>query len=51
MALAESVGFEVNREALHSMLMGHQSDIAQWAIKGGRRAINPPNQLDLFSHL
>ena len=35
----ESVGFDIDREKLNSMLFDFQKDIVRWALKKGRAAI------------
>jgi len=39
MCIDDMHGFEINQNEINSKLYPHQRDIAQWAIKGGRRAI------------
>lgn len=39
MIVADSFGFDVNRDSLSEVLMDHQKDIVQWALSGGRRAV------------
>ena len=38
-AIAEDYGFNIEKESLPDILLPHQKDIIQWAIKGGKRAI------------
>lgn len=39
MAIAKETGFEISKEELNEVLLPHQKDIVQWAIRGGRRAV------------
>lgn len=39
MAIAKSTGFEIDKNELNAVLLPHQRDIVQWAIRGGRRAV------------
>lgn len=39
MAIAKDTGFEIDQSELNDVLLPHQKDIVQWAIKGGRRAV------------
>ena len=39
MAIAKDTGFEIERIELNDVLLPHQKDIVQWAIRGGRRAV------------
>lgn len=37
--LASKNGFHVDKEDLHPILKPHQSDVVQWALEGGNRAV------------
>ena len=37
--LAKDTGFHVEKSELNPVLMPHQKDAVQWALKGGRRAL------------
>ena len=37
--VAESFGYEIEKEKLNPILLPHQKDIVHWSISGGRRAI------------
>lgn len=39
MAIAKDTGFEIESSEINSVLLPHQKDIVQWAIKGGCRAV------------
>ena len=38
-ALPQAMGFRVDKESLHPLLLPHQADLVQWALMGGRRGI------------
>ncbi len=37
--VAESFGYDIDKDQLNSKLLPHQKDIVSWAVSGGRRAI------------
>lgn len=39
MVFAKESGFDIDQSKLHPVLLPHQKDSIQWALKGGRRAI------------
>ena len=35
-ALPQAMGFRVEKESLHPLLLPHQADLVQWALMGGK---------------